>query len=89
MLDGFCYFVGIMFALAATILVAFPDFLVPDAKARKKRIGIRQWGIYHGSAAPEEEGEEELGIEVKIPARKEKAMYGSATYQAGRGVRMG
>lgn len=88
MLDGFCYFVGILFALGATVLIAFPDFLVPDAKAQKKRIGIRQWGTYHGSASVLED-DEEHGIEVKIPARKEKAMYGSATYQAGRGVRMG
>lgn len=88
MLDGFCYFVGILLAIAATAVIAFPDFMMPDTKARKKRVGVRQWGVYHGSE-PLKEGEEDQGVEVKIPARKERSMYGSATYQAGRGVRMG
>ena len=88
MLDGFCYVVGIILAIAATALVAFPDHVIPGGKERKKRVGARQWGIYHGSA-PRKPGEEDHGIDVLVPARKERSVYGSATYQAGRGVRMG
>lgn len=86
-MDNFCYVVGILLAISATIVVAFPDNLIPGIGPKKKRVGARQWGRYHSSKTVDES--EEPTIEVNTPARKLKEIAGSQTYAAGRGVRMG
>ncbi len=88
-MDGFCYVVGLVLALCATVMVAFPDNFLPGMGARKKRVAARQWGQYHTSSKEIDGEEEEQSIEVRIPARKVREIAGSQTYAAGRGVRMG
>lgn len=88
-MDGACYVIGILLAICATIVVAFPDSLVARMTSKKKRIPAKHWGQYQGTESNSAEGEEEPTIEVKTPARKVREIAGSQTYSAGRGVRMG
>lgn len=86
-MEGICHVAGLLLALCATLVVAFPDNLIPGVGPRKKRVGARQWGRYHST--PAEVDGEEASIEVRTPARKVREVAGSQTYAAGRGVRMG
>jgi hypothetical protein len=89
MQETFCYFVGILVAIWVTLLVAFPERLVPELGGRKKKFKGRHWGSY-GDAPQraEEDKEDEECIEVGVPAKKLIYTVGSGTYAAGRGVKM-
>lgn len=89
MQEAFCYFIGIMVAGWVTLLVAFPDHLIPELGGKKKKFSGRHWGAYQDSkkVTPEEEAQEE-GIEVGVPAKRIRHVVGSQTYAGGRGVSM-
>lgn len=89
MQEFFSYFVGILIAVWVTMLVAFPDYLIPQLGGKKKRFSGRHWGAYQDSPEmnPKEVDPKE-SIEVSTPARKLTYTVGSQTYAAGRGVKM-
>ncbi len=83
MQEAFCYFIGILVALWVTLLVAFPDQLVPDSSGRKKKkFSGRHWGGYVDSPKMEDNDQGE-GVEVGVPAKKLQYIVGGSTY-AGR-----
>lgn len=83
-----CYFVGILIALWATVLIAFPELLTPQLAEKKLRFKARHWGSYLGDAQTGSGDDEEEAVEVGVPARKVKHVVGSRTYSGGRGVSM-
>ncbi len=89
MQESFCYFVGILLAGLALLLIAFPDRMIPEPKeGRKKKFTARHWGNYDGMQKDAASSEEEEGVEVGIPAKKIRHVVGSSTYAGGRGVSM-
>lgn len=84
-----CYFIGILVAAWATMLIAFPDYLQPELGGRKKKkFTARHWGAYVDCQKSENEQESEECIEVGVPAKKIRHVVGSSTYAGGRGVSM-
>ena len=77
-----------IFALlvAASILfaVAESDRLLDLIKPKGKKCQSNYWGVYEGTPAMESVGE----VEAKAPNAKHRNIMGSATYAAGKGVRM-
>ncbi|MBX9689505.1 MAG: hypothetical protein K2X27_22535 [Candidatus Obscuribacterales bacterium] len=90
MSELFCYFIGILVALYAVLLIAFPDRLLPEMAARKKRFTARHWGNYESNAGEpsDSKSDNEESIEVGSPGRKIRHVVGSSTYAGGRGVSM-
>lgn len=84
MLDYFGYFIGIVTALWAIVLIAFPELINPGEAAHKKRFNIKHWGAYAGLSEAEANAED--SIEIQVPARKRREVVGSRTYEAGRGI---
>lgn len=82
------YAVCIAIAIGTLLFVAEPYRFIPDEPEKKnnKKVGSTYWGIYEGT--PIVEPEAMRTIEVRRSTRKEKYIAGSATYAAGRGVRM-
>lgn len=85
--ESICYLVGILIALWATALIAFPDFLTPQFKEKKLKFKARHWGSYELQGDSESE-ENEGSVEVGVPSRKIHNVTGSRTYAGGRGVSM-
>lgn len=87
--EALCYFIGIAVALWVTLMIAFPDHLVPELGGKKKKFTGRHWGTYNGVHQKEDsEIADEEGIEVGTPAKKVRHVVGSQTYAGGRGVSM-
>ena len=82
----FFYTVCIAIAIGTLLFVAEPYRFMPEESEKKKKVGSTYWGIYEGT--PIVEPEAMRTIEVRRSTRKEKYIAGSATYAAGRGVRM-
>ena len=80
------YAVCIIIALGTLAFVAEPYRFMPEEEEKKKKVGSTYWGIYEG--VPIVEPEAMRTIEVRRSTRKEKNIAGSATYAAGKGVRM-
>jgi hypothetical protein len=72
--------------LAGTILfaVAESDRLLALIKPKGKKVGSSYWGVYEGSRTDVSVGE----MEALAPSAKHRNIMGSATYAAGKGVRM-
>ena len=88
MQECFGYFIGVLVVLGATLMLAFPEHLIPELKGRKKRFTARHWGAYHDSKDMPAEATDEDGIDAFEPAKKIRHVVGSQTYAGGRGVRM-
>jgi len=77
-----------VFALivAGSILfaVAESDRLMELIKPKGKKCKSTYWGVYEGASATVSVGE----VEAKAPNAKHRNIMGSATYSAGKGVRM-
>ncbi len=80
------YTVCIVIAIGVLLFIAEPHRFMPEETEKKKKVGSTYWGIYEGT--PIVEPEAMRTIEVRRSTRKEKYIAGSATYAAGRGVRM-
>ncbi len=85
-MEIFLNLLGISFAVAVLLYMAFPDVLTPAGKPRKKTVGSTYWGVYEGQST--EDSEAEMVIELKEPTSKERVVAGSALYAKGRGVSM-
>ncbi|MBY0358172.1 MAG: hypothetical protein K2W82_09245 [Candidatus Obscuribacterales bacterium] len=83
MLDWFGYFIGIVAALWAIALMAFPELIDMGEAAKKKRFNVKHWGAYEGDTTANDDKD---SIEIQIPARKRREVVGSRTYEAGRGI---
>ena len=75
---------GLVFGVGILLHIAFPNFILPESKPKKKSVGCTYWGVYEG-ASPEEP-ESMKTIEVETSPRKEKVVAGSRMYAAGRGT---
>ena len=85
-MDTVFYVVAGIVACGILLLVAEPYRFIPEFKKKKKMVGSTYWGMYEGAAA--EEPATMRQIEIAPSKRKHKLVVGSATYAAGRGVRM-
>ncbi len=85
-MDVAFYVVAGVVAFAILLLVAEPYRFMPEFKRKKKMVGSTYWGIYEGTAT--EDAVNMQKIEVQPSKRKFKLVVGSATYAAGKGVRM-
>jgi hypothetical protein len=63
-----------------------PYRFLPDFEGKSKKVGSTYWGIYAGASTTDLKSLE--GVVVSKPARKHIYTAGSATYAAGRGVKM-
>ncbi|MBS2007096.1 MAG: hypothetical protein JST01_08645 [Cyanobacteria bacterium SZAS TMP-1] len=79
-------FYGFSFLVAASLLfaVAESDRLMELIKPKGKKCQSNYWGVYEGTSATVSVGE----VEAKAPNAKHRNIMGSATYAAGKGVRM-
>lgn len=73
-------------AFALIIFVLEPWKFLPEREPEKKLLGASYWGIYSGS--PTVEAPEQRMFEISKPARKQKVIAGSTTYEMGRSVNM-
>lgn len=74
------------FLLAALMLVGIAecDRFLYMVKPKSKKVQSGAWGVYRGADPELAVGE----VEVLPSVRKQKVIGGSATYAAGRGVKM-
>ncbi len=75
---------GFLVAVGVTVMIAFPDFMVPEEKRKKLKFSGRHWGAYQDAKASDDADEEHY-MEVGIPAKKIRHVVGSSTYAGGRG----
>jgi len=69
---------GILFAVAES------DRLLAMIKPKGKKVTSSYWGVYEGNRPDLSVGE----VEALAPSAKHRNIMGSATYAAGKGVRM-
>jgi hypothetical protein len=86
-MDVFFYFVCGIIGIFLLAIVAFPEFLVPEYKAKKTKMNASHWGTYEGLEPVDPETQ--LTIEVQANLRKHKVTAGSSMYASGRGVKQG
>jgi hypothetical protein len=85
-MDTVFYIVAGIVAFGILLLVAEPYRFMPEFKKKKKMVGSTYWGIYEGAASEEPAAMRQIEV---IPSKtKHKLVVGSATYAAGKGVRM-
>ena len=77
--------VGVV-AFALIMFVLEPYRFLPDFEGKAKKVGSAYWGIYDGASTKDIEALQ--SVAVCKPARKHIYTAGSATYAAGRGVKM-
>ena len=75
---------AILCAASVLIAVAESDRILALIKPKGKKLGSSAWGVYEGNHPELSVGE----IEAKAPSGKHRNILGSATYAAGKGVRM-
>jgi hypothetical protein len=76
--------VAILCAASILIAVAESDRILALVKPKSKKMGSSAWGVYEGNRPDLSVGE----IVAKAPSGKHRNILGSATYAAGKGVRM-
>jgi len=86
MVDVIFYVFGAAIGIGLLIVIAFPRYFLPGELTKTIKVGASYWGCYEGKAL--KEGEEETKIKVKTTRTKPICIAGSATYAAGRGVKM-
>jgi hypothetical protein len=86
MLDVIFYVVGGAIGIGLLIVIAFPRYFLPGELTKTTKVGASYWGCYEGQAL--QEGEQEEKITYKTVRKKPLVVAGSATYAAGRGVKM-
>jgi hypothetical protein len=85
-MDIFFYFVATGVALFLVAVIAFPQIIVPAEITTTKTVGPTYWGSYTGQSV--EDNADEKKIKVSATRKKQLIVAGSATYAAGRGVKM-
>ncbi|MBN8658992.1 MAG: hypothetical protein LCH63_13230 [Candidatus Melainabacteria bacterium] len=78
------YLASALLAGALLYCIAESDRLLHKIKPKSKKLSSGSWGVYDGVTVEESVGE----VEVKPLGGRQKVIGGSATYAAGRGVRM-
>jgi hypothetical protein len=85
-MDILFYGVSGLVVLFLLLIVAEPYRFFPEEKPEKKKVGSTYWGVYEGASF--EEAESEKTIVIEKSKRKERTVYGSRAYAAGRGVKL-
>ncbi len=83
-MDIVFYTAALLIAGSILFAVAESDRLLALIKPRSKKVSSSYWGVYEGNRTDVSVGE----VEAKPPSGKHRNILGSATYAAGKGVRM-
>ncbi len=83
-MDIASYTAALLLAGAILFAVAESDRLLDMIKPKGKKVNSAYWGVYEGSRTDVSVGE----VEALAPSAKHRNILGSATYAAGKGVRM-
>jgi hypothetical protein len=83
-MDIVFYTAALLMAGSILFAVAESDRLLAFIKPKGKKVSSSYWGVYEGNRPDLSVGE----VEAKAPSGKHRNILGSATYAAGKGVRM-
>jgi hypothetical protein len=83
-MDIVFYTAALLLAGSILFAVAESDRLLALVKPKGKKVNSSYWGVYEGNRPDLSVGE----VEAQPPSAKHRNILGSATYAAGKGVRM-
>jgi hypothetical protein len=83
-MDIVFYTAALLLAGSILFAVAESDRILAMVKPKGKKVKSSYWGVYEGGRPDLSVGE----VEALAPSAKHRNIMGSATYAAGKGVRM-